>query len=158
MVQSGPNGGYSLPVAAGDVLFITKPAGYTLPLYEDNLPRFHYVHDPDGTPAEFGLRFQGIAPTGPLPGSIDFPLKKSPEPDDFKVIWFADTQAQTPAELDYLRNDVVAELIGTDAAFGVTAGDVICRRIRLMGCSESVTRNSSQTQQIRSSKRQRTTP
>ncbi len=125
VVQSGPDGGYSLPVAEGDVLFITKPAGYAVPLDKDNLPRFHYIHDPDGTPAEFGLRFQGIAATGALPGSIDFPLRKSPEPDDFKVIWFADTQAQTPAELDYLRDDVVAELIGTDAAFGVTAGDVL---------------------------------
>ncbi len=112
MVQSGPGGGYGLPVAEGDVVFITKPASYAVPLDKDNLPRFPYVHDPDGT----------------------------------------------PAELDYLRDDVVAELIGTDAAFGITEGDVICRRIRLMGCSESVTRNSSQTQQIRSSKRQRTTP
>ncbi|MEE8189795.1 MAG: calcineurin-like phosphoesterase C-terminal domain-containing protein, partial [Kiloniellales bacterium] len=125
VVQSGPGGGYSLPVAEGNVLFITKPAGYAVPLGKDNLPRFHYIHDPDGTPAEFGLRFGGVAPTGALPDSIDFPLAKSPEPDDFKVIWFADTQAQTPAELDYLRDDVVAELVGTDAVFGITAGDVI---------------------------------
>ena len=45
--------------------------------------------------------------------------------DNFKVVWFADTYAQMPAELDYLRDDVIAELIGTEAAFGVTAGDVV---------------------------------
>ncbi len=78
-MQGGPDGGYSLPVAEGDVVFITKPASYAVPLDKDNLPRFHYVHDPDGT----------------------------------------------LAELDYLRDDVVAEPIGTDAAFGITAGDVL---------------------------------
>lgn len=125
VVQSDPGGGYSLPIAEGSILFVTKPAGYAVPLDGEMLPRFYYIHDPDGTPAEFELRFGGVAPTGPLPNSIDFPLTKSDESDNFKVIWFADTQAQTPAELDYLRDDVVAELIDTDAAFGITAGDVV---------------------------------
>ena len=129
VVQTGPDGRYSLPIAEGDVLFVTKPAGYAPPVDRDMAPRFYYIHDPDGTPAELGLRFGGVAPTGPLPAAIDFPFDRVTEPDDFKVIWFADTQAQTPAELDYLRDDVIAELIGPGAAlgaaFGVTAGDVV---------------------------------
>ena len=125
VVQSGPDGRYSLPIAEGDVLFVTKPAGYAPPVDRNMAPRFHYVHEPDGTPAELGLRFGGVAPTGPLPAAIDFTFGKVTEPDTFKVIWFADTQAQTPAELDYLRDDVIAELIGTDAVIGVTAGDVV---------------------------------
>ena len=112
VVRSGPDGRYSLPIAEGDVLFVTKPAGYAPPVDRDMAPQFHYIHDPDGTPAELGLRFGGVAPTGPLPAAIDFPFDKVAEPDDFKVIWFADTQAQTPAELDYLRDDVIAELVG----------------------------------------------
>jgi len=125
VVRSGLDGRYSLPIAEGDVLFVTKPAGYAPPVDRDMAPQFHYVHDPDGTPTELGLRFGSVAPTGPLPAAIDFPFDKVTEPDAFKVIWFADTQAQTPAELDYLRDDVIAELVGTEAAFGVTAGDVV---------------------------------
>ena len=30
----------------------------------------------------------------------------------------------TDAEIDYIRDDVVAELIGTEAKFGMTMGDV----------------------------------
>jgi hypothetical protein len=125
VVRTKSGGGYSLPIVEGDILFVTKPSGYAVPLGDDMLPRFYYIHDSDGTPAELGLRFGAVAPSGPLPVSIDFPLTRVDEPDDFKVIWFADTQAQTPAELDYLRDDVVAELIGTDAAFGITAGDTV---------------------------------
>ncbi len=125
VVRSGADGRYSLPIAEGDVLFVTKPAGYAPPVDGDMAPRFYYIHEPDGTPAALGLRFGGVAPTGPLPSAIDFPFDKVAEPDDFTVIWFADTQAQTPAELDYLRDDVIAELVGSEAAFGVTAGDVV---------------------------------
>ena len=116
VVRSGPDGRYSLPIAEGDVLFVTKPAGYAPPVDRDMAPQFHYVHDPDGTPAGLGLRFGGVAPTGPLPAALDFPFDRVAEPDTFKVIWFADTQAQTPAELDYLRDDVIAELVDTEAA------------------------------------------
>ena len=42
------------------------------PVDADNLPRFHYIHKPEGSPA--GLRFEGVAPTGPLPDPIEFPL------------------------------------------------------------------------------------
>ena len=34
-------------------------------------------------PADLGLRYRGVAPTGPLPASIDFGLTPSPEADAF---------------------------------------------------------------------------
>jgi hypothetical protein len=52
VVRSGLDGRYSLPIAEGDVLFVTKPAGYAPPVDGDMAPQFHYIHEPEGTPAE----------------------------------------------------------------------------------------------------------
>jgi hypothetical protein len=124
-VLTDSDGRWRLPVADGTILFVTKPSGYAVPLSEDKRPRFYYVHAPGGTPEELGLRYPGLEPTGPLPESIDFPLTRRPESDRFSVIWFADPQPQTATEVDFIRDDVISELIGVDAAFGITAGDIM---------------------------------
>jgi hypothetical protein len=123
--RTAADGSYRLPVTSGTILFLTKPAGFQVPLDDDNLPQFFYRHDPDGTPAELGLRYGGIEPSGRLPDSIDFPLRRSPPAERFEAIWISDPQPQTAAEVGYVRDDVVAELIGTDAAFGITLGDIM---------------------------------
>ena len=105
------------------IIFITKPAGFATPENNYRLPRFHYLHRPEGSPA--GLRYLGIDPTGPLPSRLDFGLRRQEEPSSFEAILFADTQPQTEQELDYIRDGVVSELIGTEAAFGMTMGDVL---------------------------------
>jgi len=125
VVQTDEKGRYRIEVDEGTVLFVTKPAGYAVLRDADNLPRFYYIHDPDGTPAELGLRYPGLEPSGPLPNAVDFPLRRVAEPERFEVVLFADTQPQTRAEIDYIRDDVVAELVGTDAAFGMTLGDIV---------------------------------
>jgi len=123
VVLTGEDGRYEIPVSDETIIFITKPAGYAVPTDAHMLPRFYYIHQPDGSPA--GLRYQGIDPTGPLPDAIDFPLTAREESEAFSAILFADTQPQTDAELDYIRDDVIAELIGTDARFGMTLGDIM---------------------------------
>jgi hypothetical protein len=125
VVTTDAEGRYRLPVEDGTILFVTKPSGYAVPLSENNLPRFYYIHAPEGTPREIGLRYPGLDPTGPLPETVDFPLTRRAERDRFKVVWFADPQPQTAAEVDYVRDDVVSELVGVDAAFGITAGDIM---------------------------------
>jgi len=125
VVQTGAEGRYELPVREGDVLFVTKPAGYMVPVDEDNLPQFYYLHDPDGTPDSLNLRFPGVAPTGPLPEAINFPLYEQGVGSDFTAVAFADPQAADDEQLRFVRDDVVNELIGTDAAFGITVGDVV---------------------------------
>ena len=117
------NGAYRIEVDGDSIVFITKPAGYMTPLDAYRLPRFYYVHRPQGSPA--GLRYPGMEPTGPLPERIDFPLYRRQEPASFEAILFADTQPQTEEELDYIREGVVSELIGTEAAFGMTMGDIL---------------------------------
>lgn len=125
VVLTEEDGSYQLPLEKNSVIFMTKPAGYEVPLSEDNLPLFYYRHYPKGTPAELELRFPGVEPTGPLPESVDFPLRRGDQLDSFEVIFFADPQPKTAEEIDYIRDDVVAELVSSDAAFGMTLGDIM---------------------------------
>ena len=123
VVLTDEEGVYELEVGDEAIIFITKPAGYATPVNADRLPQFYYIHQPAGSPP--GLRYLGINPTGPLPARIDFALTRVNEPAAFDAVLFADTQPQTNAELDYIRDDVVAELVGTDARFGMTMGDIL---------------------------------
>jgi hypothetical protein len=123
VVVTDADGRYEVAVSDETVIFITKPRGWAPPLSPEGLPRFHHVHQPAGSPP--GLRYPGVEPTGPLPASLDFPLRRSAEPDAFEALLLSDTQPQTEAELDYIRDDVVAELVGTTAAFGMTLGDIL---------------------------------
>jgi hypothetical protein len=124
VVETGADGRYRIAIEVGDTLFITKPGGWAVPSSPEELPRFYYHHVPNGAPSGRRPRYRGIDPSGPLPQSIDFPLTRRPEPTRFTSIWFADTQPQTKDEVEFIRDDVVAELIGTDAAFGITLGDI----------------------------------
>lgn len=132
VVLTDSDGRYRLNLDERELVFITKPAGWAVPLSDDNLPRFFYRHYPTGTPAELGLRFPGPEPSGSLDDPIDFPLRRVDEPDHFEVIWFSDPQPQTPDEIDYIRDDVIAELIGTRAALGITVGDIMYDDLSLL--------------------------
>jgi hypothetical protein len=116
------SGRWELPYTEDTIFFVVKPRGYRTKLDGDNLPRFYYIHRPGGDPE--GRRFEGVKPTGPLPGSIDFPLYPQKEPDKFRAVMFADTQPRDIREVEYVAHDVVERLIGVDAAFGVTLGDI----------------------------------
>lgn len=129
VVLTDAQGRYALPVTDDTIVFVTKPSGYRLPLSPENLPQFFYIHKPGGSPK---LYYPGVAPTGPLPDSIDFPLIPQTEPDFFTIIALADTQPETSQELEYVRDDVFSELVGTDAAFAVTLGDIVSDQLWLL--------------------------
>jgi hypothetical protein len=125
VVRTDADGRYALPVDDEAVIFVIKPTGYAVPVDHVMLPRFYYMHRPHGTPAGLSLRYRGIAPTGPLPGSVDFALRRADEPTRFEVLLFTDPHAENPAAIDFIRTDVVNGLLGTDAAFGITTGDIM---------------------------------
>jgi hypothetical protein len=126
VVATDAEGRWSLPVREGDSIFVIKPTGWMTPLApETHLPQFSYLHQPQGTPASLGLRYPGIAPTGALPASIDFPLRRQTEPTRFNVVLFTDPQPESLNELGYVRDDVVAQATGIDARFGITTGDIM---------------------------------
>lgn len=116
-------GRYDLAIDAEDgVVFVIKPRDWMTPTNELGLPRFFHLHRPGGSKP---MRYGGIAPTGPLPASVDFALNPRPEPEAFEALLFGDTQTRDAKEVGYLGHDVLPELIGTDALFGVTLGDVV---------------------------------
>jgi len=126
VVKTDAAGRYTLPVDDESIIFVIKPTGYAVPLDADKLPRFYYIHQPAGTPPNVDLRYRGIAPTGPLPEAVDFPLVKHDEPQKFEVVVFTDPQPESAVEVDFIRDDVVTGLIGnTSAAFGMTTGDIM---------------------------------
>ncbi len=134
IVETDAKGAWRLPASEDVIFFVLKPSGWMTPLNDHFLPRFHYIHKPKGSPPS---RFKGTSPTGPLPDSIDFPLHRQDEPDKFRAIFFGDPQPRNQTEVDYIANDVVAELIGTDARFGVTLGDILFDDLSLFGSLNS---------------------
>ena len=123
---TGADGGWALPLADGDSVFVIKPTGWVTPVdAATQLPRFAYLHSPNGTPAALNPRFAGVAPSGPLPGSIDFELRRQDEPTRFDALLLTDPQPESTAELGYVRDDVVARLGEFDVAFGITHGDLM---------------------------------
>ena len=126
VVATGADGRYSLPIADGAVVFVVKPSGYMTPVEPGTLlPRFFYVHEPAGSPPSLDLTYEGLASTGPLPASVDFPLRRQDEPKRFDVVVLTDTQPETDVEVDFVRDDVLPALRGTGARFGLTLGDVM---------------------------------
>src|SRR4030042_2060004 len=81
VVKTDKDGRYELPVDQEEaIIFIIKPAGYLLPLNENNLPQFYYIHKPKGSSE---LKYPGIPPSGPLPEEVNFPLFKTFVSDTF---------------------------------------------------------------------------
>lgn len=128
-------GAYALPApssedeAAGISIFVTKPAGWELPVDENNVPQFFYHHKPEGSPPNVRgeeFRFGGLPPTGSLPDAIDFPLLRGKDRTNFKLVVSGDPQTYSNAELGYLRDTVAAELAGGNDLEGIIfVGDIV---------------------------------
>jgi hypothetical protein len=120
-------GRYAIALAPNSILFITKPAGLNVPVDETNLPQFYFRHYPEGTPAVTQWRWPVIAPTGPLPETIDFRLLPGKSADRFRALAFADPQTANNDHLDMLRTDIIEPLAGNPhgADFAIVAGDVV---------------------------------
>jgi len=122
VVETDSKGRYELSYDDDTIIFIIKPRDWKTPVDENNLPRFHYIHKPGGSPKS---KYPGVQPTGEMPESVDFPLRYEEEPTTYRAVIFGDTQSRDLKEVDYMARDVVEELIGVDAEFGVTMGDIV---------------------------------
>ena len=133
IVKTDEDGRYVLPIDNDTIIFVIKPRDWATPLNRNHLPQFYYIHKPNGSPQNF--RFAGVAPTGPLPQSIDFPLLRRVEPDKFKAIMFGDPQPKNVAEVEYMSHDIIEQIISEQAhgaAFGVTLGDIVFDDLSVM--------------------------
>ena len=135
VVKTDSSGKYSIPAKDGDVIFVIEPAGWMTPLSQYNLPTSHYFHRPTGSPQWRPANaeqldpiwfYKGSKPTGPLPASIDFPLRRRAEPDEFKVVVFGDTQISHDRQIEWMSRDTLAELVNAPGvAFGLSLGDLV---------------------------------
>lgn len=129
VVQTDNRGIYTLPVGNDNIISVIKPSGYQVALNADNLPRYFYIHKPQGSPQ---LKYKGVAPTGPLPKSIDFALKPSTEKDNYTALIFGDPQVYNQEQVDYFVKDVISEVEGIkNVAFGISMGDEVGDKLDL---------------------------
>jgi hypothetical protein len=123
VVLTDAQGRYTLTVDDWTTLFVIKPSGWKTAVDPaNNVPQFFYVHRPQGSPE---VKYGGVAATGALPDSVDFALEKQREPKKFRVLCLGDTQPRNQTEVDYQSQELVAEVAGIDAAFGMTLGDLV---------------------------------
>src|ERR1700727_1467013 len=82
---TGLDGRYTLHLPEEATIFVIKPAGFMPPIEPlTNLPRFYRHHQPQGSPAELNLRFEGLPPTGPLANIGGFPASSSGRAKNFQ--------------------------------------------------------------------------
>ena len=124
VVRTDANGRYTIGVDDDTTIFVIKPSGWTTPHDDLGLPRFYYHHKPNGSP-DGNFRFKGVAPTGPLPTSIDFPLRRQVESERFEVVLVADPQPYDREEVDWYTKTSIRELTDYPAAFGIALGDIV---------------------------------
>lgn len=135
IITTDSNGRYALTVSDDSIIFVIKPSNWTTQFDSNNLPKFYYINKPNGSPK---LKYKGISPTGPLPESIDFPLYPSVEPNTFKALVIADPQTRDQTQVNYLAHDFVEEVVGTDAAFGISLGDIASDNLNIYSSSVPV--------------------
>ncbi len=123
VVQTDAAGRYTLTVGNDAAIAVIKPSGYAMPLDDNNLPQYYYLHKPTGSPPS---KFSGVLATGALPEAIDFGLLPAEEAEEFTALIFGDPQPYTLEEIEYFARGVVAEVEGIEnVAFGLSLGDLV---------------------------------
>ena len=127
VVTTDAKGRYELPVDENTNVFVTQPAGYQVPVDDDNIAQFSYIHLPEGSP---DLKYGGIEPTGELPDAVNFPMAGSQQtkrPQQNCIIG-GDVQTYTQQEVEYARKGAFTDLAQRDDYAGCGAlflGDIV---------------------------------
>lgn len=126
VVKTDEHGAYSIPLVnrIDTTISVVDPSGYSSPVDEMGIPRFYYMHKPEGSPDKAFL-YAGVDPTGELPESVDFPLRRDDTGDRFDVLLVADPQPYNPGEVSFYGRDVITEIRDVDAAFAIALGDLV---------------------------------
>jgi len=111
VVQTNASGLWTLPLS--EAIFVIKPANYSVPLNNSKIPQhFRLFKSADL------LKSKSLS-------DVHFALHPQAEDTVFNVLLFGDPQARGLREVNFIMHDVVEECIGTDAAFGVSLGDIV---------------------------------
>ncbi len=126
VVLTGADGAYALPAFDNMTVMVSEPAAWDVPVNANGVPQFFYHHKPEGTPEP--LRYGGLAPTGPLPAAINFPMIRSGVDEQFSCVMMGDTQPYSNTEVSYVRDGVLDSLLDRDLAEAecvIMLGDVM---------------------------------
>ncbi len=127
VTRTDEHGAWELPVEGeSTTFFVIKPRGWIPAKCRRQILRGYYIHCPAGSPQQ---QYAGIAPTGPLPASIDFGLRPQVEPDRFTALLCGDPQPRDAREVDFIAQSAVPQLKQSRAAFGVSLGDIMFDRL-----------------------------
>ncbi|UNK59127.1 calcineurin-like phosphoesterase family protein [Pseudoxanthomonas daejeonensis] len=133
IVRTDAQGRYTIPLVAGQAVFVVKPAAHRFIAGADGLPAFWRripatAHASERAGVDFGL-LEGALPAAPAKSM-----------DGFQVLLFTDTQVKGTRDIDYYRRDIVEPIIGRhDAALGMTLGDLVDDEIQLYPALNAVT-------------------
>ena len=110
VVTTDAKGRYELPVRDNMNVFVTQKAGYEVPVDEDNVAQFSYIHLPEGSP---DLKYGGLEPTGDLPEAVNFPMAESAEiaKSEQNCIMGGDVQTYDQEEVEYARDGAFADYV-----------------------------------------------
>lgn len=123
VVRTNRKGKYEIAVGEDNIIAVVKPSDYLLPVNENNLPQYYYVHKPKGSPKS---QYEGVKPTGKLPKSIDFGLLLTENTDEFTALIFGDPQPYTMEHMDWFKRGIITEVEGIkNIPFGMSLGDLV---------------------------------
>ncbi|SFU46939.1 3',5'-cyclic AMP phosphodiesterase CpdA [Pustulibacterium marinum] len=123
VVQTDVHGNFELAASSDMIVSVIKPSNYAFPLDTYNLPKYYYIHKPEGSSA---TKFQGVQPTGKLPKKLSFGLYPSEEKEDFSILVFGDPQPYNQEQLNFFEEGVVKEVAATkEAVLGISLGDLV---------------------------------
>ena len=107
VIQTNEKGEWQIQSTRKNSVFVIKPAGFAIPVNQNQVPQ-HFSQS-----------------NGSTSSVINFPLFQQNENEKFSAVFFGDTQARGEREMNFVFHDAVEELLGTDAAFGVSLGDIV---------------------------------
>ncbi len=108
VVATDRRGAFRLPVRPDMNLMVIQPSGFEVPVDRRMVPQFAVVHKAGGSPAR--LRFGGLPDLG-APRTVNFPLRRAPDRRRFSCAVLGDPQAYSGAEVGYVRDGVLADLL-----------------------------------------------
>ena len=125
VVVTDEAGRWALPALPEMVTFVVAPPGYQVPVDSLNLPVFHHVHRPDGSPT---MRYEGVPATGPLPELVEFGLIRGLDRGEgpIRTAMLADPQTTDHRELGWYRDRILTPLAGEEGiAAAFVLGDIM---------------------------------
>ncbi len=129
VVETDKSGNYELSLSGNAIIFVIKPTGYRITKGKNATSKFYYIYKPEGSP---DAKYEGVPPTGKLPGKINFGLVPQKEKENYTALIFGDPQPRNLEELHYFEESVIKDISkDKDLAFGISLGDLVWNDLEL---------------------------